>query len=211
MSVLRKSLSFEDENGKKIYHLRTEAKEQKLAEEYIKPEYTILELGARYGTVSCVANRLQANPTQMVVVEPDSRVWDALEKNKAKNNCSFHICKGFLSRKPRQLTELQSWNGYGTTSEECSSSTIPSYTLEELPVKDFDCLIADCEGFLGVFLEENPGFLNNLKMILFEKDYPKKCSYSKIKKQLAELGFVQKCPLFREVWIREKHTPPFLV
>jgi hypothetical protein len=30
------------------------------------------------------------------VVEPDDRVWDALEKNKNNNNCEFNIVKGLL-------------------------------------------------------------------------------------------------------------------
>lgn len=200
-----RTLNYVDEKGQKIYHLRTERKEQILAETYVEAEDTVLELGARYGTVSCATNKKLRVKTNHVVVEPDERVWEALEKNKERNGCEFHIVKGFLSRKTLGLYDPDNWYGYGIKSKEDSSSTIPCFTLEEIEEQyglRFNCLIADCEGFLEKFLDENPGFLGKLRLIIFEKDNPKECNYKKIKKNLADLGFIQKVSLFREVWIR---------
>lgn len=200
-----RTLNYVDEHGKKIYHLRTERKEQILAETYVDPHDTVLELGARYGTVSCATNKVLNCKTNHLVVEPDARVWEALEKNRERNNCDFYILKGFLSRKKLGLYDPDNWKGYGIKSKEDSSSAIPSFTLEEVEDQyklKFNCLIADCEGFLEKFLDENPGFLERLRLIIFEKDNPKECNYRKIKKQLTDLGFTQKVSLFREVWVR---------
>ena len=53
-----------------------------MAKEYIKKDDVVLELGARYGSVFCVINSKLSNKNNQVSIEPDSRVWDALEKNK---------------------------------------------------------------------------------------------------------------------------------
>ena len=195
-----------DEHGKKISHLQTERKEQILAETYVLSSDCVLELGARYGTVSCATNAVLSCQTDHVVVEPDSRVWEALEANRLRNGMNFHIVRGFCSRRPLALHDLDNFRGYGTRSRAVEHSEIPSYTLEELEAltsRPFNCLIADCEGYLETFLDENPNLLRGLRCVIFEKDCPKECDYRKIKQSLSELGFEQKVDLFREVWVRE--------
>jgi len=86
-----------DENKNKVDIEILEKEEQNLANKYILPFDSILELGARYGSVSCISNLKLDNKSNHVVVEPDTRVWDALEYNKINNNCDFNIVKGFLS------------------------------------------------------------------------------------------------------------------
>lgn len=200
-----RDLEYYDEHGTKIKHLITERKEQILADKYIRPDDVVLELGARYGTVSCVINKKLKNKHNQVVVEPDDRVWKALEDNMERNDCDFHIIKGFISNKKLKLTDKEFWRGYGTSSEENATSKIPSYTLQEIQKKyklKFNVLVADCEGFLCQFLDENPGFLDQLRLVIFEKDNPKMCNYNEIKQSLKEKGFKQLVPLFREAWRR---------
>lgn len=48
--------------------------EQDLAKQYIKKDDVVLELGARYGSVSCIINSKLSNKNNQVSVEPDSRV-----------------------------------------------------------------------------------------------------------------------------------------
>jgi hypothetical protein len=50
-----------DENDNIIDHNILEATEQQLAKKYIKPNDKVLELGARYGTVSCAINKILNN------------------------------------------------------------------------------------------------------------------------------------------------------
>ncbi len=202
-----RNLEYYDEKGEKIKHLIVERKEQILADKYIKPDSVVLELGARYGTVSCVINKKLKNKRNQVVVEPDERVWEALEANRDRNNCDFHIIKGFVSNKKLALTDKENWRGYGTKSTEDKSSSIPSYTLKEIEKKyglRFNTLVADCEGFLCDFFNENPDFYDQLELIIFEKDNPKMCNYNAIKRILEEKGFKQLCSLFREAWRRPR-------
>jgi FkbM family methyltransferase len=207
-----RNLKYYDENGNKINHLIKERKEQILCNEFITPDCVVLELGARYGSSSCVANCILANKTNQVSVEPDSRVWAALERNRDLNGCLFHIHKGFVSNKPRVLVNLDSWGGYAASSVVSEASDIQSISLKELEAKyslKFDTLIADCEGFLETFFDENPDFYKQMKLFIFEKDYPKECNYNKIKQNLIKHNFKQVAgisdtdksrSLFRECW-----------
>jgi hypothetical protein len=194
-----------DQNGHPVDINKIEKPEQDLARMYILEEDTVFELGGRYGSVSCVINSKLKYKTNQVVVEPDERVWSALERNKIVNNCEFNIVKGFVSAKKLDLTCLDDWNGYATTSVENTNSKIPSYTLAEIQEKyklTFDVLVADCEGFLEQFFDENPTFCDGLRILLFEADYPNKCNYDKIRAMLKDKGFVMKLEGHQNVWLK---------
>ena len=66
----------------------------------------------------------------------------------------------------------------------------------------FNVLVADCEGFLETFFDENPEFYDNLRLIMFEADYPDKCNYDKIRDALKERGFTNLLHGFQNVWVR---------
>jgi hypothetical protein len=72
-----------DLHGNRVDIEHMEKHEQDLANEYILENDVVLELGARYGSVSCIINSKLNNKNNQVVVEPDHRVWDALEKIKS--------------------------------------------------------------------------------------------------------------------------------
>ena len=76
-----------DENGKQIDTSKIECEEQQLAEEYIQPDDVVFELGARYGSVSCVINKKLKIKTNQVSVEPDCRVWDNRRSHLYWNSC----------------------------------------------------------------------------------------------------------------------------
>lgn len=205
-------MNFVDESGKAINHLSVERNEQLQAGRYIRPESVVLELGARYGTVSCVINSKLAVKTNQVSVEPDSRIHAALELNMRANDCEFHIVKGVISKTPIVLAALDSYNGYGTTSVKAETSSITSYRLEDIEAMyglTFDTLVADCEGFLEQFFDENPDFYKQLKLVMFEQDYPHKCNYAKITGVLRQQGFVQLEAGFHQVWRRPTAGPQF--
>ena len=198
-------MDIRDENGITIDIANIERWEQNLANEYILENDIVLELGARYGSVSCIINSKLNNKKNQVVVEPDERVWDALEQNRINNNCEFNIVKGFISNKKLGLTNLDDCGGYGTTFIYDESIKIPSYSLDEIKNKYnllFNVLVADCEGFLEIFFDENPDFYDNLRLIIFEADYCEKCNYDKIKNKLLEKGFNKLLEGHQNVWIK---------
>jgi FkbM family methyltransferase len=199
-------MDIRDQNDISIDTAHVEDAEQDLAKQYIEENDIVFELGARYGSVSCVINSKLNCKTNQVVVEPDERVWEALERNKKANNCEFHIVKGFVSAKKLNLTNLDCHlGGYGATYIVDNDSTIPSYTIEEIIEKHnltFNVLVADCEGFLECFFDENPTFYDTLRLIMFEADYPEKCNYNKIRDTLREKGFIEKKNGHQNVWIK---------
>jgi precorrin-6B methylase 2 len=109
-------MDIRDFKGNKINTNVIEHDEQQIANKFISQNDIVLELGARYGSVSCIINSKLNNKYNQVVVEPDKRVWDALEQNRERNNCKFNIVKGFISNKKLDLTNLDCCHGgYGAT------------------------------------------------------------------------------------------------
>ena len=182
-------LIYYNEDNSKIDNNANEYTEQEMAIKYIKPDDIVLELGARYGSVTCIISKILNNPNNLVAVEPDPNVWTVLENNLLKNNCKANIHKGFISNKKLSLSA----SGYASTSIVDNNSTIPSLTLQEIKnkykINDFNTLIVDCEGCFESFLDENPSILNTLTKIMYEKDYPDKCNYDKIEKLLIDNNF----------------------
>ena len=109
-------MDIRDQNGTPIDISVIEKPEQDLANQYIMANDVVFELGARYGSVSCAINSKLACKTNQVVVEPDERVWEALERNRETNQCEFHIIRGFVSNERLALTNLEDClGGYGAT------------------------------------------------------------------------------------------------
>jgi hypothetical protein len=186
---------------------KLETEEQELAQKYIQENDVVLELGARYGSVSCIINSKLAIKTKQVVVEPDERVWAALEKNRKVNNCDFFIVKGFLSNKKLGLTNLDNYfGGYGATCVLDDNTKIPSYSMSLINATfnyTFNVLVADCEGFLETFFDENPTFYDTLRLIIFEADYPGRCNYKKITDTLLAKGFIKLQEGQQNVWKKD--------
>ncbi len=185
-------------------NLNMEFIEQQLMKHYIKPDDKVLELGARYGSVSITTNKILKDKKSHYVVEPDKKVWDCLERNMKANNTEFNIIKGVIGKNKVEI------NGHGYASHTIVSdkSDIDNY---ELPNVNFNVLIADCEGYLETFYDENFDLFNNLRMVIFETDRPEACDYDKIIKGLLDMGFIikQKIPepgmpgMYHYVFIKE--------
>ena len=193
---------FRDECNGPVLIDQEEVVEQKLAEQYIEPSDIVLELGARYGTVSCIINRKLSNPTNQVSVEPQYQVFEALSLNKNNHRCQFHIYKGFVSKRPLVLQNY----GYGASYDNGHSEEYPCMSLEDLQSKynlQFDTLVADCEGGLQPFFEDHPFFFSQLKKVIMEKDCSDKCDYDWICNQLMNHGLKcihSECNGFYEVY-----------
>jgi FkbM family methyltransferase len=188
-----------DENGSVINTSAAEYPEQCLAHTFVETGASVLELGARYGSVSCVINKKLQDKTKQVSVEPDVSVWAALERNIQTNGCSVNIHKGFVSKASRELVLM----GYASRTVPSSSSNNLSLSVEDLQNKynlTFDTLVADCEGFLETFFDEHPFMYDQLRTVIFEADFPNKCNYPKIRAALKEHGFSEIIHGFQNVY-----------
>ena len=203
-------LVFIDECGASINTQTNEWHEQILALQHVQPHHRVLELGARYGTVSCA---LQYNrPARHVAVEPDARVWAALAANLAANDgCEkCEVFEGFASRRPLVLGLLDAASGYGARAQAPAAADAPAAcrTVEDLERhadgtrQPFTALIADCEGFLGTFLDENPRLLDGLELVVYEADAPEICDYPAIRRTLRAHAFECVVAGEQNVWRR---------
>jgi FkbM family methyltransferase len=191
-----------NESGLEINTQIIEFEEQRLAKEFIRENDVVLELGARYGSVSCVINNILSNKKSQVSVEPDHRVWVALKDNREKNGAEFNIIEGFISRKKLNLVP----RGYDTTFSHDETSDCFCCTLDEVEEKfnlNFNVLVADCEGFLEIFLDENPKLYEKMRAVIFEADMTDICNYDKIRKNLFFYGFIEKVNGHQNVWVKE--------
>jgi hypothetical protein len=201
---IKSFFEYTDENNEQIDSGKMEFREQEIAKQYINEDDVVLELGARYGTVSCEINKKLKNKKGHVAVEPDVKVLDSLKKNRDNNNCEFHILKGIISNKKLKL-KIDENDGYSSRTSSDEGDDIPNYTLEEVNNMynlNFNVLVADCEGCLEDFFKENTDFFKNLRMITYEKDQPDRCNYSIIESALNDFGYNQVIGGFHEVWVK---------
>jgi FkbM family methyltransferase len=198
------SYKFIDEKGNDIADTH-EKIEKDIAREFITPDSSVLELGARYGTVSVIVNEKLDNPDRHVVVEPDNTVWKSLKTNRNLYNCQFSILKGVLAKTPRFLKRVDYGYGNFTTNENGEEVKIFDFDTTQ---RDFgiifDTLIVDCEGCMEQVLIDFPNILDNMKFITFEQDKPQNCNYIWIKTELRRRGFRQKHASFHQIWIKNK-------
>lgn len=169
-------MSFIDRNGDPV-DVDFEKEEQFLVNRYIPRDATVLEMGARYGTISCLLSQILDDPTRHVAVEPDISVIEALTKNRETNNGKFHIYNGVISQygydiQVKVIPEYRYYE-YGTYTKRSTSPTVKNMSLEELQKKHnlkFDCVVADCEGFFYDFVKENGDAVKNMRVIIYEQD-----------------------------------------
>tara|TARA_R110000782_G_scaffold267098_1_gene362142 strand:- start:499 stop:1164 length:666 start_codon:yes stop_codon:yes gene_type:complete len=215
-------MTFVDRNNEPA-NVEYEAEEQLLVRTYIPKDARVLELGARYGTVSCVISEVLDDPTQHVAVEPDQSVIEALQKNRDANGGKFHIFEGVVSKKGYELAFIDpkfDLHEYGTYTKESSTPSIKNVSLEKLSEMyniEFDCMVADCEGFFCDFVEENPEAIKNMRVLIYEQDgipwveYAKR--YETLDETLTSYGFkrIHTIPHpkyennkhFHNVWVKE--------
>jgi FkbM family methyltransferase len=183
---------FVDEFGAEINVEECEVVEQKFAAQFVKAEDVVLELGARYGTVTVKIQERLARKHLHVAVEPDATVLPCLRDNLQRHGSRARILDSIVS-KTRGALEGK---GYGTyvrlhpdESAQCCASTTVEQLEAELGVP-FSALIADCEGCLGPFLQDFPTLLERLRMVMFETDEGYgQTDYASIHAQLIALGF----------------------
>ena len=190
-SNLRRNIQIFDENGFEINHFRTEFSEQKSVIKWLKSTDVVLELGARYGIVSCVINKIQKNKKNLVVVEPDNLVLNSLKRNRDINDCEFHIIEGLISKRKMDISR----NGFGTQTFHSANGSIECFELSDIEKKfnlKFNALVVDCEGCLEFFIKENEEFITQLDTIIFECDAAEICDYNYINSFLVNNNFIKK-------------------
>jgi len=177
-----------DENNNKINHLEIEFDEQQMAIEYIEPTDIVLELGARYGTVSVIISKIVENNGKLVAVEPDPTVIKTLFDNQKRNNANFEILDKLISNTPKKII-LEGYSTRMIDTDINDGSYITYNDFKKLYPYKFNVLIADCEGCLSEFIDMLGDDLNNYNKIIFEADQSHLCNYDNIITKLHNSNF----------------------
>lgn len=200
------TIPFFDWRGIELDSKELERTEQIHAYKYIEEDDVILELGGRYGMAAVYANAKLKNKRNHYVVEPDSTVIEALKKNRDSHYADFQIFNGYVSRKNMKLVREENPIGLANFSVESVEGDGECKTLEQIQEETglkFNTLIADCEGFLEQFFDENYPQILNIDKFLFECDCPHRCDYNRICNLLNQYFYTQYENSFHQVWIRK--------
>jgi len=185
-----------NEHNKEIDTKNFEVQEQKDASKYIEPNDVVLEIGGRYGSVSTKIQENLGNKKAHVVVEPDTLVIPALQKNKEINNDEYSIFHGLISQKNVFLSYIS--DGYGTryydTMKKETSTPLPIDVLTynefcRLYPLDFNVLVVDCEGCFEQLLDEIGDHIRHYRLVLLELDWPDRTNYNRVHDILLQNGF----------------------
>lgn len=169
-----------DERGKPAEPCNIEKNSRDMVARWISENSTVLEVGARYGSVSCVIAQRQLQSGKLVSVEPDKVVWEALDGNLARHHCNATVLKGAVGTQDVQVIH-EGPNGYGTRTIDplgpgeknpaFRGFVVPHWSLKEVERKyglHFDTLVADCEGCFPTLLKENPGLIEQVNLVIAE-------------------------------------------
>lgn len=145
--------------------------------EHLSEDSVVLEVGARFGTVSCAISKRQGHSGLRVSIEPDADAFDTLNANADRNNCKGLQVNGVVS----QMNATMDASGYGVMAKPDINGAVKGFSPESLQgllsvhskrsVK-FTALVMDCEGCGFEFLQEHTSFLesNDLKTVFVEAD-----------------------------------------
>ena len=201
------AIAYKDEKGNTILNQVIEREEQKDAQKFIPSHAVVLELGGRYGLAAAVINHQLDYPTQHIVVEPDPTVQAALEENRNSHHCLYRIFHGAVSRQPLYFYSFGFCSFCSPLPNDTPIKTLTLEVLQEVyGITKFTHLVADCEGGLIDFFEENREFFSHLEGIYFEADTKNgmQVDYEGMKSFLRKKGFEPKQTGFREYWERVK-------
>lgn len=144
---------------------------QEMVWKWIRPSDVVLEVGARYGTVSCMIASKQQQSGKVLSAEPDSKVWQVLDSNLQDHHCAVKVFKGVVGNKSVTVTAAGT-GGYGTfTSIQDPAQEAPAQTFAALEASQglsFNAAMIDCEGCLPTLLAQNPGMLDRMEVMLIE-------------------------------------------
>lgn len=198
------NIPYVNENKDAFDHKTSERDEQLIADRFILGTDTVLELGGRYGTVSCIINNKLDDPYKHVVIEPEESVIPGLLENRKTHNSYFTVYRNVISDKPKSIVCA----GYGTytvdaTSTDDEKNMAPIIKLQDIidyHKCNFTVLVADCEGCLEEFINDNLDFIKQLRLITYEQDNQALSNYKNVADTLQKMGFTCIIDAFHSVW-----------
>mmetsp|Transcript_64170 Transcript_64170/g.126952 ORF Transcript_64170/g.126952 Transcript_64170/m.126952 type:complete len:293 (+) Transcript_64170:87-965(+) len=171
--------AFINETGGPVHRQGCLQRKASLVMDHVPVGATVLEMGARFGVVTCAIARKVGPKGHVIAVEPDKRVWPALEHN-LKNFCpQVELIKGAVANTPLRFS-ANTDNGLlshtvSNKTKDAAAVTINTVKFAELESKyglKFDTVWADCQGCFHQFLAEQHNTLaaGKISHVVLEED-----------------------------------------
>ena len=156
-----------------------EKHEIKCVKRYVKPDDTVLELGACLGIVSCVTNKQLETKENHVVVEANPTLISEIEKNREVNQCGFHLENKLISDQKENTFHVYNLAVSGSLVEKKHNprlKLVEKVNVEGVGISDlekqyglnFNVLVMDIEGGEYQFLKNNYDFIDRLRLLIIE-------------------------------------------
>lgn len=205
------TLPYYDEYRVEINSKDLERTEQIIADKFILPDMTVLELGGRYGMVSSIINSRLNDGSRHVVVEPDPDVIPALLRNRLIHGSNYSLFQGVITRE--RISQLLAKDGYASSISrpvedvgKLQGVYVATTTVEALETQYglcFDTLIADIEGGMETFVRQNVDMFSRMRLVSYEKDFGNYCDYDYVKEIMESAGLTLMHNNFHMIWYRE--------
>ncbi len=149
-----------------------EAEECALVREFVRPEDSVLELGACIGVVSCVTNAQLRDKRRHVVVEGNPLLISTLERNRDSNHSGFQIenCAVSNERAVTFFIHPTYLVGGSAQRESQHAVRVPGRSWRELDARygPFTTLIMDVEGSELDVLEDSCELIARYRLVIVE-------------------------------------------
>lgn len=149
-----------------------EKDERELIRARVRPEDTVVELGACLGIVSCVTNSLLKDKTKHVVVEANPFCIPTLYRNKELNKAGFLIEHCAMGTLPEVTFYLHPVYIVGGSSQRQTNRPfrLPAKSLRQIEAErgPFSVLIIDVEGSEREVFEDSRELLRRYRLVIVE-------------------------------------------
>jgi FkbM family methyltransferase len=149
-----------------------EKEERGLIRRWIRPDDSVLELGACLGIVSCVTNKLLAEKSRHLVVEANPLCIPTLRRNKELNQAGFRVEHCAVGKPPELTFYLHPTYIVGGNAQRLTNQPVrvPAKALTQFVHESgpFTALIMDIEGGEREVIEESPALLKQFRILIIE-------------------------------------------
>jgi FkbM family methyltransferase len=149
-----------------------EKEERELICRWIRPEDSVIELGACLGVVSCVTNKLLTDKSKHVVVEANPFCIASIYRNKELNQAGFLIEHCAVGNDPEVTFYLHPVYIVGGSSQRASNRPVrlPAKSLRQLDRErgPFTALVIDIEGSEREVFEASIDILKRYRIVIVE-------------------------------------------
>jgi len=143
----------------------------------LEKDDVVLEIGSRYGVVSCAISAILGDSSNVITVEADPDVWKIHQYNKLMHNCRSHSVFGVMAEE--DLVVLSNTTGYAKRTAEVDANNnnegerVAHFTWDDIEKETgltITTLIVDCEGCLFSLIETYKHKFSQINKIILEND-----------------------------------------